>query len=208
MSLSPLIFQSWMSVFLLTYLPTTKYKMQEQSQMPWKNCSGLFSPRINSSMTSQSTSRKWCNFHWCFETVQVPWFSAFRRDCVFLLLKFSQLALSPSALLPVKESYEFSREFSIYTGMWYTGYIFHLATVFSPEPLKSFIGIFKRNLPSLSLSIRNFSMYILCITIPCCREQTYPRVFYKREKMFLKNPKTSPNPKKKPKTQVCWTVKL
>lgn len=83
--------------------------MQEQSQMPWKNCSGLFSPRINSSMTSQSTSRKWCNFHWCFETVQVPWFSAFRRDCVFLLLKFSQLALSPSALLPVKESYEFSR---------------------------------------------------------------------------------------------------
>lgn len=51
---------------LLTYLPTTKYKMQEQSHMPWKNCSDLFSPKINTSMTSQSTSRKLCNFHWCF----------------------------------------------------------------------------------------------------------------------------------------------
>lgn len=108
--------------------------------------------------------------------------SVLLEETVFLLLNFSQLALSPSALLPVKESYEFSREFSIYTGMWYTGSILHLATVFSPEPLKSFMGIFKSNTPSLSLSIRNFSMYILCTAIPCCREQTYPRVFYKREK--------------------------
>lgn len=141
-------------------------------------------------MTSQSTSRRLCNFHWCFWTVQVPWFSAFRRECVFLLLKFSQLAFSPSALLPVKESNGFSREFSIYTGMWHT--VVHLSFGYSVVTFEILNGQLQKKPPSLTLSIRNFFMYVLCTTIPRCREQTYTRIFYKREKMFKKNPKNPP----------------
>lgn len=197
MSLSPLIFQSWMSAFLLTYLPTTKYKMWEQSQMPWKNCSGLFSPRINSSMTSQSTSRKLCNFHWCFWTIQVPWFSAFRRDCVFLLLKFSQLALSPSALLPVRVPCIQQRGLYPHRHVTHSGPSFVRLQCFHLNLWNSSWAASKET-PSLTPGIRSFYIYIF-YCYPVLQGTHIHKVFPRGKKCLKKKKEKPPNPQKRPK---------
>lgn len=179
MSLSPLIFQSWMSVFCWRTYQQLNIKCRNKATCPGRIARICFLLKSTSAWRHSQHLESCAISTGAFELCRSHG-SVLLEETVFLLLKFSQPALSPSALLRVKESHGFSREFSIYTGMWHT--VVHLSFGYSAFTWSFEILNGQLQNKPLSLSIRNFYMYIFCTIIPCCKDQKYTTVFYKTKK--------------------------
>lgn len=206
MSLSPLIFRSWMSVFCWRTYQQLNIKCRNKATCPGRIARICFllksTPAWRHSQHLESCAISTGAFELCRSHGSV----LLEETVYFCCWSFPSQHFPP-LLCCVWKSPMDSAENSPSTLECDTQWsIFHLATVLSPDPLKFLMGSFKTT-PS-PLASETFTCIYSVLLSHAARIKNTQR-FSTKQKKIVKKPQKTPHPNpQKTKPWLCWAVKL